>query len=413
MACSERLIFMLPLSTSQGRVAERDRLLRFAQQAVTAAGEPYAYLDSRGAADDREGLQLWITARMTHVFGLASMLGRAGSNDLAHTGIEALNGAFRDPTFGGWAGTLSPDRQFLDDRKTMYDHTFVVLAASTATRAGITGGEELLSQSLDIVEQHFWDEEAGACRESWDRAWRATEAYRGANSNMHAVEAFLAAGQVTGDESWTRRALRIAERLVHHEAGGRGWRLPEHYSASWEVEPDYNLANRADRFRPYGVTIGHLVEWARLLIHLELALASAPEWLTQTATSMFDSAMRLGWEADGAPGLVYTVDWDDKPVIAERMHWVAIEAAMAANILVRRTGDQRYGEWEALLWRDVERFVDLEHGSWHHELDAAGAVSAKVWAGKPDVYHAVQGMLLPDLPLTPSLASSVAASGAN
>jgi len=180
-----------------------------------------------------------------------------------------------------------------------------------------------------------WDEEAGACRESWDRAWRATEAYRGANSNMHAVEAFLAAGQVTGDESWTRRALRIAERLVHHEAGGRGWRLPEHYSASWEVEPDYNLANRADRFRPYGVTIGHLVEWARLLIHLELALASAPEWLTQTATAMFDSAMRLGWEADGAPGLVYTVDWDDKPVIAERSmlpcRCVAYQAVAWAN----------------------------------------------------------------------------------
>jgi sulfoquinovose isomerase len=39
----------------------------------------------------------------------------------------------------------------------MYDHAFVVLAGATATRAGITGGEELLSQSLDVVEQHFWD----------------------------------------------------------------------------------------------------------------------------------------------------------------------------------------------------------------------------------------------------------------
>jgi sulfoquinovose isomerase len=36
---------------------------------------------------------------------------------------------------------------------------------------------------------------------------------------MHAVEAFLAASQVAGDELWAQRALRIAERLVHHEAG--------------------------------------------------------------------------------------------------------------------------------------------------------------------------------------------------
>jgi sulfoquinovose isomerase len=399
-----------PLSSPPGRVVEFDRLLRFAQRAVTAGDEPFGYLDEYGRVDERQGHHLWITTRMTHVFALGSMLDRTGSNDLASRGVDALNNVFRDSASGGWFGKLSWHGQVLDDRKTMYDHAFVVLAAATATLAGISGGKELLSESLDVVDHRFWDEEAGACREGWDRVWGATEDYRGANSNMHAVEAFLAAGQVTGDGRWTRRALRIAERLVHHEAASHGWRLPEHYSSSWAIQPDYNRANAADRFRPFGITIGHLVEWARLLIHIESALDSPPAWLPQAAKSMFESAMRLGWQADGSPGLVYTVDWDDRPVVPERMHWVAIEAAMASNVLARRTGELRYSEWEGLLWRDVQRFVDLENGSWHHELDASGAVSSTVWSGKPDVYHAVQGMLLPDLPLTPSLANSLVAS---
>ena len=40
--------------------------------------------------------------------------------------------------------------------------------------------------------------------------WTVTEDYRGANSSMHMVEAFLAAAAATGDASWADRALRIA-----------------------------------------------------------------------------------------------------------------------------------------------------------------------------------------------------------
>src|SRR5512146_3295993 len=36
-----------------------------------------------------------------------------------------------------------------------------------------------------------------------------TEPYRGANSNMHSVEAYLAAGDATGDRVWHERALSI------------------------------------------------------------------------------------------------------------------------------------------------------------------------------------------------------------
>ena len=69
-----------------------------------------------------------------------------------------------------------------------------------------------------VVEQRFWSEEEGACLESWDRGWNELEGYRGANANMHMIEAFLAAGDATGDARWYERALRIAERLIRDVA---------------------------------------------------------------------------------------------------------------------------------------------------------------------------------------------------
>ena len=52
---------------------------------------------------------------------------------------------------------------------------------------------------LAVVRDRFWDDDAGAVRESWNRDWTVTEDYRGANSSMHMVEAFLAAAAATGD----------------------------------------------------------------------------------------------------------------------------------------------------------------------------------------------------------------------
>ena len=65
-----------------------------------------------------------------------------------------------------------------------------------------------------------------------------------------------------------RQALRTTERVVHGWARERDWRLPEHFTAEWEPLPDFNRDRPADPFRPYGVTVGHQFEWARLCLHL-------------------------------------------------------------------------------------------------------------------------------------------------
>jgi mannose/cellobiose epimerase-like protein (N-acyl-D-glucosamine 2-epimerase family) len=401
----------LRLDTPEGRRRELARLLSFAERSLPDPRAPYAALDDRGNPDPGQGHPLLITTRMTHVFGLATLLELPGADRFVSAGVAALRGPLRDAEHGGWfAGVgAGPDYRPTDAVKQMYGHAFVVLAGATAATADVPGGRELLDEALGVVERYFWDEESGACRESFDAAWQHSEAYRGANSNMHAVEAFLAAVDAGADPLWAERALRIAERLVDQEAAARRWRMPEHYDERWLVDLEYAADSPADPFRPYGVTVGHLLEWSRLLVHLEAALEHPPSWLAADARGLIDTALDIGWRTDGHPGLVYTLDEEDRPVVAQRMHWVAAEAVLAADAMARRAGEPAYAATARQLWQDVERFVDLEHGSWRHELAPDGSAASTVWAGKPDVYHAFQAVLLPDLPMAPSVAGAVLA----
>jgi len=98
------------------------------------------------------------------------------------------------------------------------------------------------------------------------------------------------------------------------------------------------------------------------------------------------------------------------PVVRERMHWVVCEGIAAAAALRIVTGDDDYDHWYRLWWDYAAQYhLDLEGGSWWHELGTDNQVSRTVWAGKADLYHAVQATLIPRLPLAPALAPALAA----
>ena len=45
-----------------------------------------------------------------------------------------------------------------------------------------------------MLDTRFWEESAGALADTCSRDWTRVEPYRGANANMHGVEALVAAG---------------------------------------------------------------------------------------------------------------------------------------------------------------------------------------------------------------------------
>lgn len=403
--------------------AEMHRLLGFAEGA-RAPGGGFGNLDDDGRLQPAQPIETWVSTRMTYCFALGSLVGREGDAERVDHGLAALlpGGCLRDDVNDGWYSSVRPaagatdgaSRPVVDDTKAAYAHAFVVLAASAAVVAGRPDADGLLADALAVVEQRFWDDGAGMMRESFSADWATEEAYRGANANMHSVEAFLAAADALGErgEVWRERAGRIVERIVHGTAREAGWRLPEHFGTDYVAVLDYNTDNRAHPFRPYGVTPGHLFEWARLALHLlaaEVAAGSpAREWLLPDAVALYRTAVEIGWAPDGRDGFVYTTGFNAEPITRARMHWVVTEALGAAAALHQVTGEATYADDHRRWWQFATNYlVDLERGSWYAELDADLRPAAGTWNGKPDVYHALQATLVPRLSLTPMFAAAL------
>lgn len=390
------------LPTPGWLAAEADRLALGVAAARREQGG-FGWLDRRSRLVPERPALTWVTARMTHVAGLEVLRGNGYAAALLDHGVRALEGPLRDGELGGWFS--SSDR---DGEKRAYDHAFVVLAAATATVAGHPRARPLLDLALDCLLTHFWDDERGLLVDVWDRRWQTLEPYRGANANMHAVEAMLAAADATGDDGWQLRALRVSTTLVHEQARAHRWRLPEHFDEQWHVLPEYNRDDPAHPFRPYGATVGHWFEWSRLLLHLRHGLADPPAWLRDDARSLFDAAVRDGWAVDGSPGFVYTVDADGAPVVRARLHWVVCEAIAAAEVWRRYEPSPDLDGHLAIWWAYArEHLIDLEGGGWVHELDSLNVPTEGTWSGKPDVYHAYQAALVGLLPPARSLAGAL------
>ena len=134
-----------------------------------------------------------------------------------------------------------------------------------------------------------------------------------------------------------------------------------------------------DPFKPYGATPGHGIEWARLVTQWALSSSGGKPagWrdvYIEAAEQLFCRAVNDAWNVDGAPGIVYTTDWDGRPCVHDRMHWTV---------------------------------ADHVNGSWFHQLDRENHLIGTVWPGKSDLYHALQSMLIPYLRVDKSIAAAV------
>lgn len=391
---------------------ETERLLSFGVDSADHR-QGFGWLAANGSVDCDRGTLTWVNCRMTHVYALGHLLGYPGAAEAMRAGVEALVTTLHDGQSDGWFPAVTAHGDPDASTKDAYDHAFVLIAASSAVVAGAPGGQALLASALRVWEKYWWDEDAGLTRDRMSSDWSVCDSYRGVNANMHTVEALLAVGDVTGDPIHYQRALRITARIVDTFTRNNHWLMPEHFNEHWEPDLEYSRDRPDDPFRPYGVLIGHQFEWSRLCLNLAASLGEdAPAWLTEDAIALFDTGIRLGWEADGHPGFVYTVDWDGRVIVPARLHWVACEAISAAAALATATGDSQYVTWYERFWAHAEAtFIDREQGSWHHERTVDGAHSGGVWSGKPDLYHALHSTLIPRLPLAPSLATALQQSG--
>jgi mannose/cellobiose epimerase-like protein (N-acyl-D-glucosamine 2-epimerase family) len=340
---------------------------------------------------------------MIQVLGLAQLLNLGKTQESIDHGVDALLDLFQDKANGGFFNAINLDGTPANANKLAYDQMFVLLAACTAKVTGSPRADELLSNVDKVIDRYYWDDEFQMMNNSWNQDFTILEKYRGINANMHAVEALAAAYDVTGLEKYRDRAYLICKRTVEVFAKKNSWMLPEHFDEKWIVDKDFNIDNPADPFCPFGVTIGHLFEWSRLILQLKIQIQNSgldDSWIMPGAKKLYDKAKKFGWSADGTDGFVYTVDWDGKPVVRSRMFWVAAEAVMTAYTLWTFTNDSKYLVDYTTWWDYINKhLIDPINGSWFHELNPNQNVVAITWPGKPDTYHAFNACVLPLFPM--------------
>lgn len=390
-----------------------EELLSFGHKFPSPGGSSY-YLGDDGTPWTDRPRETWITSRMVHVYSIGEMLGHEGSKELAVKGVEGLLGELYDKKSGGWYAGLTRDNEPLPNKQ-CYAHAFVILAATSGILAKIDGAEELLEKALQIYDDKFWNEAEGLAADTWDTDFTVLDDYRGLNANMHTVEAFLAVADVTGREEYRRRAGRIIDRVIRW-AANNNWRIPEHFSKEWEADLECNKERPADQFKPYGATPGHGIEWARLISQWAASMydlgSSEIKEYTDVAEKLYNRAIEDAWNADGEPGIVYTTDWEGRPVVHDRMHWTLAEAINTSAVLYRVTGREKYANDFSMFLEYLESKVhDKVNGSWFHQLDSGNKLLNTVWPGKSDIYHALQATLIAYNKVDTSIAASVKQSG--
>ncbi|GHF01174.1 mannose-6-phosphate isomerase [Aliiroseovarius zhejiangensis] len=340
--------------------------------------------------------ELHTTTRLTHSYALGKLAGAAGCEAVIEAGMDYLWHHHRDPDHGGYLWAVKGGKAH-DMRKLAYGHVFVLLAGASAKLAGHPDADRLIHDVTETLERRFWEDDAGLFADEWNRDWSPFSTYRGMNANMHAVEALLTAYEATGRDQYLAKAGRILAFFIGRIAPSEGWRLPEHYTADWQVDRTYS---GNPMFRPAGTTPGHSFELARLLLQYWDLRGRPDDGSRDAAWALTERALMDGWDADRG-GVYYTLGFDGAPAIRDRYWWPVTEAIGVLASFLKLGGTEEQSEWYSRLWRFADTsFIDHQRGGWYPEVDEKGQPTATQFSGKPDIYHAVQACLYP---LTPRL----------
>lgn len=352
-------------------------------------------LDWEGAPIPDVARELHTTTRLVHSYALGKSAGVPECDAIIDAGMDFLWNKYRDGDYGGYVWSVSAEGN-ADETKLAYGHVFVLLAAASAKQVGHPDADRLIADVFEVIDQHYWDEDRGLLRDEFRRDWTAFSNYRGMNANMHGVEALLAAFEATGEQVYLERAGRILGFFVGRIAPAYGWRLPEHYTDDWQVDPNYH---GNPMFRPAGSTPGHSLELGRLVLqHWDLCGRPDSDAFGQ-ARKLIDRALADAWTEQG--GLVYTLDLQGCVAIADRYWWPVAEAIGAMATLLKLDPCMADEGWYRRLWAFADtRLIDHARGGWYPELDSAGAPTSHQFHGKPDIYHSLQAALFP---LAPSI----------
>lgn len=316
---------------------------------------------------------------------------------VAAHGVRFLREKMRDPVHGGYFWSVTVDGALRDPRKRLYGESFVIYALVEYARAG--RDSTALADALELyreIQKRAHDDTNRGWTEHFERDWtplplRAPEAIvevaglKSANTHLHLMEALtelVVATQDSAVKASLAEALELNQRYFYPSDAGQS---AFHFQPDWSPVTDPSSA---------GLSYGHNVEFAWLMIQAERALGRSESW------PHFHRHLRhaLQYGTDAVRGGTYNRGRTDQPATdTAKVWWVQAEMFPALTFgLQNLPGDAAYADALAklILWCN-SRQTDPKSGIWLDTVTADGTPKATGLAHNWKAnYHDVRGLVI-------------------
>lgn len=334
-------------------------------------------------ADDAKGRktatdkQLVSQSRMIWTFSHVHRKGFSnGSRDYlkaAEQGYRFLTEHFLDREHGGYFWRTDLAGKPLNERKIVYGEAFVIYALVEYHRA--SGTAKPLQQAIELyatLQARAHDGKNGGWIEHFQRDWTPilkpesgaeveVPGYKSANAHLHLMEALAELYDATHDKAVKKslaESLRINAKYFYPKKAGDSC---FHRQRDWNPVTDPASA---------GLSYGHNVEFAWLMIRAEQVLGRKPSW------DHFDPhlkhALKFGY--DHARGGLYNRGVDDQPATqTDKIWWVQAEMLAAlTESLAHKNDPARAQALDKLLHFVLGFQADVRDGVWLDTVAAEG-----------------------------------------
>ena len=351
----------------------------------------------RGRSTPREK-QLVSQARMVWTFAHAHLHGLDQDNaclKAAANGYRFLTEKFFDRDNGGYFWKTDLAGKPINDRKILYGESFVIYAFVEYHRA--TKDPEALRRALDLyrlIQLRAHDAKNRGWNEHFTRDWKPLApgdpggevevvGYKSANTHLHFQEALAELYDATHDpevKASLEEALNLNKRYFYPKDAGKS---AFHRKPDWSAVTDPKSA---------GLSYGHNVEFAWLMIRAENILGRARDWPHFYAH--INHALKYGY--DHERGGLYHRGADDQPAIdRNKIWWVEAEMMAALTDALRHKEDSDERQALDRLIHFVNDFqADKRDGVWLDTVTAEGKPKStgKAHSWKAN-YHDVRALV--------------------
>jgi mannose/cellobiose epimerase-like protein (N-acyl-D-glucosamine 2-epimerase family) len=352
-------------------------------------------LKGRGQARDK---QLVSQTRMVWAFAHAHLNGYSNSERdylaAARGGYRFLLEHFRDREHGGYYWKTDLAGRPIHDCKFLYGQAFVIYALVEYQRA--SGDAAALDHALalyDDLQRHLHDPAHGGWLEHTEADWTPLKpgdprnevevvGYKSANAHLHWMEALAELYEVSRHPAVRgslEESLRINQQYFYPLAAGR---------SCFHRHPDWSEVTDP---RSAGLSYGHNVEFAWLMIRAEQVLGLEPSW--EHFHRHLEHALKYGTDLER--GGLYSRGVGDQPADdTTKVWWSQAEMLAALADGLQHRPDPLYHEALVKLIEFVlAHQVDPRDGIW---LDTVAADGTHLRTGKAHnwktAYHDVRAI---------------------